>query len=252
MGRDLQKKKNRSGKQGIKIKPRKKRILNPLGNSIIAKNWNKKETLTQNYNRLGLVSRLKAPTGGSEISLAQATLLREAALATTSSLEAPRATAAAIRKARAPEPLAISTIEGAVISETRVERDATGRIIRVIGSTTKPNPLRDQLNQFDEDEEEEEDEDEEEDEEDEEEWGGIDEGVPASTGIVRQLEELAAQPVIKKPRYQSEREREWITRLVERHGEDNTAAMVRDRRLNPMQQTEADIRKRLRIWQENR
>jgi len=28
--------------------------------------------------------------------------------------------------------------------------------------------------------------------------------------------------------------------------------MARDRRLNPMQQTEADIRRRIRIWKEGR
>ncbi|CAI4213824.1 unnamed protein product [Parascedosporium putredinis] len=176
MGRDLQKKKNRSGKQGIKIKPRKKRILNPLGNSIIAKNCPHRRF--RDLPRAGYPPPRSRPRHHLEPRSAPRHRRRHS-------------------QGQSPEPLAISTIEGAVISETRVERDATGRIIRVIGSTTKPNPLRDQLNQFDEDEEEEEDEDEEEDEEDEEEWGGIDEGVPASTGIVRQLEELAAQPVIK-------------------------------------------------------
>ncbi|PKS08001.1 hypothetical protein jhhlp_006613 [Lomentospora prolificans] len=246
MGRDLQKKKNRSGKQPVKIKPRKKRILNPLGNSIIAKNWNKKETLSQNYRRLGLVSRLKAPTGGTELSLAEATLLREASLSTTSSI-----IPAAPPKKPKTTPLAIASTESAVIRETKVERDASGKIIRVIGSSAKRNPLRDPLNEFDDDSEEEEEEDE---EEEAEEWGGIQdtEDDKNKTGIVRQLEELAARPVIKKPRHQSEREREWIGRLVEKYGEENTAAMARDRRLNPMQQTEADIRKRLRIWQENR
>lgn len=44
MGRDLQKKKNRSGKQPIRQPQRKKKLLNPLGNSIIAKNWYAKLT----------------------------------------------------------------------------------------------------------------------------------------------------------------------------------------------------------------
>jgi nucleolar protein 16 len=38
MGRELQKKKNRSSVPKIKLKPKSKRI-NPLGNAIIAANW---------------------------------------------------------------------------------------------------------------------------------------------------------------------------------------------------------------------
>jgi len=38
MGRELQKKKNRSGNAKIKLKPKSKRV-NPLGNAIIAANW---------------------------------------------------------------------------------------------------------------------------------------------------------------------------------------------------------------------
>jgi nucleolar protein 16 len=38
MGRELQKKKNRSSIPKIKLKPKSKRV-NPLGNAIIAANW---------------------------------------------------------------------------------------------------------------------------------------------------------------------------------------------------------------------
>lgn len=38
MGRDLQKKKRRSSRQPVRITQRKK-VLNPLGNDLIAKNW---------------------------------------------------------------------------------------------------------------------------------------------------------------------------------------------------------------------
>jgi nucleolar protein 16 len=46
-------------------------------------------------------------------------------------------------------------------------------------------------------------------------------------------------------RRQSEREVEWLRRLAERHGDD-TGAMARDIKLNPMQQTAADIKRRLK------
>jgi len=39
MGRELQKKKNRSSIPKIKLKPKSKKRTNPLGNPIIAANW---------------------------------------------------------------------------------------------------------------------------------------------------------------------------------------------------------------------
>lgn len=68
--------------------------------------------------------------------------------------------------------------------------------------------------------------------------------------IVRALEEQAALVPEKKARHQSQREQEWIESLVARHG-DNFAMMSRDRKLNPMQQTEADICRRVRLWRAN-
>ena len=65
--------------------------------------------------------------------------------------------------------------------------------------------------------------------------------------IVQQLEDMAARAPEKTPRKQSEREREWIERLVGKYGED-CKRMARDMKLNPMQQTEADIRKRVEKW----
>lgn len=39
MGRELQKKKRRSGRQPVRQSNRTKKILNPRGNDAIAKNW---------------------------------------------------------------------------------------------------------------------------------------------------------------------------------------------------------------------
>lgn len=73
--------------------------------------------------------------------------------------------------------------------------------------------------------------------------------------IVAQLEAQAAkeEEILskKRPRQQSQREEEWITKLVEKHGDD-IKAMVRDRKLNPMQQTEGDIGRRLKKWKGSR
>lgn len=141
--------------------------------------------------------------------------------------------------------------------EVRVERDPeTGKILRVIADrddsgdadeievagrkVKRSNPLSDPIND-------------------------IENGVSslrrkqnnkppsASSEFVRQLELRALQEeeAVKKrrPRQQSKREEEWVEKLVARHG-DNIMAMVRDKNLNPMQQTEGDIRKRVRIWKE--
>ncbi|XXG99753.1 hypothetical protein Hte_006094 [Hypoxylon texense] len=227
MGRDLQKRKRRSSRNAIRqpsSSMKSKRLLNPLGNDLIAKNWNKKETTTQNYRRLGLVGRLKAPTGGAEPNPASRKLQG--------------------RSTKLADPFAIAQAANAVVTEVRVERDENGRIIRVLdGKKAKDNPLNDPLNDLDsEDDEEDEDED-----MDAEEWDGIgDADEVEGSGIFPQLETEANRPVVKKKKTQSAREKEWLQRLVDKYGDD-TKAMARDRKLNPMQQTEADISRRIKI-----
>lgn len=78
-------------------------------------------------------------------------------------------------------------------------------------------------------------------------------GAPSEVVSALELQAAAEEEKVKKrkPRHQSKREEEWLARLVEKHG-DNVPAMVRDRKLNPMQQTEGDIRRRLRKWTENK
>jgi len=39
MGRELQKRKNRSSRAKVKMPNRRKKALNPMGNDIIAKSW---------------------------------------------------------------------------------------------------------------------------------------------------------------------------------------------------------------------
>lgn len=133
-----------------------------------------------------------------------------------------------------------------------MERDpATGRITRVLRAH---NPLDDPLNELEDEEEQQQEEEEEgggqrgrrrEGEEEEEEVEEEKEREKQKPEVLRALEHEASRPVEKAARHQSEREVEWLRRLVARHGQD-TAAMARDRRLNPMQQTAADIARRLR------
>ncbi|KAI8299626.1 Nucleolar protein 16 [Colletotrichum sp. SAR11_240] len=216
MGRDLQKKKRRAG-QKTRQPNRPKKLLNPLGNDIIAKNWNKKETLTQNYRRLGLTARLRNPTGGVEKTLSQVERLKSAKPASS--------------------PFDIASMEQAVVDEARVERDENGKIVRIhYSKSSRANPLNDPLNDIEADSDEEE-------EEETEEWGGIDD--ESRPEVIRLLEKEASRGELKKPRHMSQQEKEWLERLIAKHG-DNAEAMARDRKLNPMQQTSADIARRLR------
>lgn len=108
-----------------------------------------------------------------------------------------------------------------------------------------PNPLNDPLNALDSDSEGEGEGDDNADEQQDswEEWGGIKED-GTETEVFKSLMEEARNPAPKKKRHQSEREREWLEKLVAKYGDD-TKAMAKDRKLNPMQQTEPDIRRRI-------
>ncbi|OBT78586.1 hypothetical protein VF21_02243 [Pseudogymnoascus sp. 05NY08] len=214
MGRELQKKKNRSSIPKVKHKPKSKRV-NPLGNAIIAANWDSKQTLTQNYTRLGLASRLNAATGGTEKKISSTSTA--GTLSITTAL---------------PTTIAPQT--------ARVERDESGKIIKVIHShTKKANPLNDPLNELESGDEE------------DDAMGGFEGFEDEKNEVVRQLEEQALRVAEKKPRKQSVREQEWCQRLSEKWGEDYKG-MVKDRRLNPMQQNEPDIKRRIGKWLESK
>lgn len=168
------------------------------------------QTLQQNYRRLGLASRLNTRAGGVE-KFAQAERSDIIPLASY-------------------DPLALQGTAAKILipAEAQVERDpTTGAIIRVLlPENHRPNPLNDPLNAI------------------------LDSYSPPALvpgGIVAELEEQATFEIKVRPRQQSKREEEWIERLVERYG-DNYGAMMRDMKLNPYQQTEGDIRRRIKKW----
>jgi nucleolar protein 16 len=187
----------------------------------------------QNYRRLGLTSRLNAPTGGIE----RSKILHEnnAGDTTSDSLHINGSAASLAKKVDS--------------AEVRVERDPeTGKILRVVREDEievagrkhkRSNPLEDPLNEIEMDED----------------YDGRHLHQSRGNGptVVQQLEKQAAQEgnaaKKRRPRQQSKGEEEWIARLVEKHG-DNVRAMFRDRKLNSMQQSEGDLRKRIRIWRE--
>ncbi|KAF4556030.1 Ribosome biogenesis protein Nop16-like protein [Elsinoe fawcettii] len=234
MGRERQKFKNRSSVSKVKHKPKSKKQL--LQNPIIAANWNQKETLSQNYARLGLTSKLNHATGGTE--------KLGSGIADSSDEDDEEAQdGRSIRDVLNVNKRLPTRID---IKEARVERDPeTGAIVSVV-EERKANPLRDPLNELSDEEG--------------EGWEGFvnEHGVvdgarqkqDGTTEVVRRLEEEAARPVVKRERRQSEREKEWVMRLVEKYGDDY-GKMARDGRLNPMQQSVGDIRKRVVKWKKS-
>ncbi|KAI0391429.1 ribosome biogenesis protein Nop16 [Xylariaceae sp. FL0594] len=243
MGRELQKRKRRSSRPATRQpSSNRSKLTNPLGNDLIARNWNKNETMTQNYQRLGLVARLRAPTGGSELHKKNTS----SSSSSTTLASKKKTSSSSSSSNRNPFAISGSSVSAAAASapgteEVRVERDDKGRILRVIRTERKKfNPLNDPLVEIESDSDASEGGD-----DAEEEWGGF-EG-EEQNGIVAQLESEANRPVEKKPRTQSQREAEWLQSLVDKHGDD-TAAMARDRKLNPFQQTAADIARRIKKW----
>ncbi len=72
-------------------------------------------------------------------------------------------------------------------------------------------------------------------------------GGGAETDVVRELAAQAARGMRRAPRKQSVREEEWVEELVGKYGDDY-GRMFRDRRLNVMQQSEGDLRRRVQRW----
>ncbi|KAJ6173785.1 hypothetical protein N7485_006597 [Penicillium canescens] len=211
MGKVLQKKKARSGRSKARAKNNRLKSghkkINVLGNQIIADNWDRNLTLTQNYQRLGLMHKLNAPSGGRERLPGNEEEFPE----NQNSLHIKGSAKDAAGKLQ--------------LGETRVERDPeTGKILRVIHDDvdsiqvagrqhSRKNPLNDPLNDISD--------------------GEIESNPP------HRLDCCAAT--------RAKREEEWVLRLIEKHG-DNFTAMARDRKLNPMQQSEGDLRRRINKW----
>ncbi|KAF2709876.1 nucleolar protein 16 [Pleomassaria siparia CBS 279.74] len=228
MGRELQKKKNKSSLPRRRQNPKSKKKI--LANPIIAANWNQKETLSQNYRRLGLTARLNHATGGTEKTIK---LL---------GLDNPNTDPTIDTTVDKLNIVGHAPIESTGVDEAQVERDPeTGAILRVINDpfALNDNPLNDPINEVMDEEK--------------EEWNAfamVPEG-QTDNPVIRALEEAARNGVKKAPRKQSEREEEWIEKLVNKYGDDY-GKMTRDRKLNPFQQSEGDIRRRAKKWQQSK
>lgn len=224
MANPRQKKKARSGISKARRKPKSKKQL--LNNSIIAANWDKSETLAQNYKRLGLTRRLNKNTGGVEKKVSDVGVeevrngLEIGGTGKTAQLD---------------------------VGQARIERDPeTGKIIRVLDeSFSRPNPLNDPLNHLDSDVS------------DVEmvfdQHGHVPIGTAVKapiTAVVAELEREAARPEKKYKRRQPEGEKAFVAELVEKYGDDYEA-MARDMKINYMQRSAGDLKRRVKKWRED-
>lgn len=214
------------------------RLLSLLMTSNVILCRNQKETLSQNYRRLGLTARLNHATGGTEKTIKLLGLDKEGLNDGKSArADAPEGSTANKLNIVSQAP------ETAATEEVEVERDPeTGKIVRVINDASKSrsNPLNDPLNDIEDLDQ----------DDGVEEWNGfamVPEGPESENPVIRQLEEAARNGVRKAPRVQSSREEEWVQRLWEKYGDDY-AKMFRDRKLNPMQQSEGDLKRRVNKW----
>lgn len=238
MGRERQKAKRRSGRTPVTQKPKKtKKPL--LANSFLSQHWDKKQTLSQNYKRLGLSSKINKATGGTE------------GRRTISGLGI-EGTAGANEQ----DSLAIGRPQQRFeVAEARIERDPeTGAILSVVedprskaaGGQRADGPykaLTDPLEELDA-------------------MVGnrtegplsldVDEEV-GNSDVVKELQRKAALPSVPKKRKQSDRERAFLEKLMAKYGTEEDKGcfekMARDMKINVMQQSAGDLRKRVRKYQ---
>lgn len=214
----------------------KQRKVNIRSNSIIAANWDHSLTMSQNYKKLGLRSKLQKPAGGQETDLKnvvkkapsiypsfdQETDDEDQELETKNSSEEEEKVNESELNSDG-DFLAGKIPEG----EARIQRDDSGNVVKVVYGTMKAFDIDQDVSEIKAQLER--------------------DGKESKTEVIKLLEEIANRPVVTKGREQSEREVEWLERLYRKHG-DNYKRMFFDKELNIYQQSEADLRRRVLKW----
>ena len=66
-----------------------------------------------------------------------------------------------------------------------------------------------------------------------------------------ELVEIASHPRLPNVRYPSILEVSWLQKLVDTYGDDYER-MMRDKELNPMQHTQAQLKRKIKKWRETK
>ncbi|KAI9496438.1 ribosome biogenesis protein Nop16 [Zychaea mexicana] len=206
MATPQKRKAQKSGSKNTRRTADKRKKYNIQGNAIIKHNWDKKQTLIQNYKRLGLMTSLNGKAGGVEKLYPDAKPEHpsedQEEGEEQEEKELTEEDVARLEKSLKP-------------GEGIIQRDDEGNVIRVIVGRQKTH-----------------------DEILEEEP----EPVEAKTDVVRQLEEQARN-AHKNVKYQSMYQQHWVARLITKYGDDYRA-MFRDEDLNQNQLTENQLKKK--------